>query len=216
MASFGAANIRNIALIGHGSAGKTSLSEAMLFDTGATMRRGRVEDGTTVSDWDDEESRRRLSVNVSVLPCEWRGHKVNVLDTPGFIDFVGETRGALAVADATLVVIDAVAGIEVGTELTWGYAEDAGLPRTVFINKMDRENARFSALLQNLRDAFGGTIVPAQLPIGGEGSEFRGIVRPDHPECLHRRECGGQRSAGANGRRGGDSPHAAHRGFRGR
>lgn len=175
MASFNAANIRNIALIGHGSSGKTTLSEAMLFNTGATSRRGRVEDGSTVSDWDDEETRRRISVNVSVIPCEWRDGKINVIDTPGFIDFVGEAKGGLQVADAALVVVDAVAGIEVGTELTWGYAEERSLPRAVFVNKMDRENARFSGIIQNLRDTFGGTIVPAQLPIG-EGPDFKGVV----------------------------------------
>jgi elongation factor G len=175
MANFSAANIRNIALIGHGSSGKTSLAEAMLFNTGAISRRGRVEDGSTVSDWDEEEIRRRISVNVSVVPCEWHDTKINVLDTPGFIDFAGETKGGLSVADAALVVVDAVAGIEVGTELGWGYADELALPRAVFVNKMDRENARFDGVLASLRETFGGTIVTAQLPIG-EGTEFRGVV----------------------------------------
>jgi elongation factor G len=175
MASFTTDQLRNVAIMGHSSCGKTTLVESMLFGTGATSRRGRVEDGSTVSDWDDEAIRRKISVGASVVPCEWREHKVNLLDTPGFIDFVGEVKSALSVADSALVLVDPVAGVEVGTELGWGYANEAKLPRAVFVNKMDRENAHFEAVLANLRDAFEGSIVPAQLPVG-EGSEFRGIV----------------------------------------
>jgi elongation factor G len=175
MANFTTAHLRNIAFVGHSSSGKSTLAEAMLFDTGATSRRGRVEDGTTVSDWDEEEIRRRISVNVSLIPCEWKDSKVNILDTPGFIDFVGELKAAVTVADSALVVLDSVAGIEVGTELAWGYLDDGSLPRAVFINKMDRENANFQRVLGNLREQFGGTIVPAQLPIG-EGGDFKGVV----------------------------------------
>src|SRR5450759_102749 len=175
MANFTTAHLRNIAFVGHSSSGKTTLAEAMLFDTGAVSRRGRVEDGTTVSDWDDEEIRRRISVNVSLIPCEWKDAKVNILDTPGFIDFVGELKAAATVVDSALVVLDSVAGIEVGTELAWGYLDESSLPRAVFINKMDRENANFQRVLGNLREQFGGTIVPAQLPIG-EGGDFKGVV----------------------------------------
>jgi elongation factor G len=175
MASHTTEQLRNVVLIGHSSSGKTTLAEALLFDTGATGRRGRVEDGTTVSDWDDEEIRRRISVGTSVIPCEWHDSKINLLDTPGFIDFVGETKGAVTVADAALVLVDSVAGIEVGTELGWGYLDERSLPRAVFINKMDRDNAGFQRVLGDIRNTFGGTIVPAQLPIG-EGGEFRGIV----------------------------------------
>jgi elongation factor G len=175
MANFTTAHIRNIALVGHSGSGKTTLAEAMLFDTGATSRRGRVEDGSTVSDWDDEEVRRHISVNVSLLPCEWRDSKVNIIDTPGFIDFVGEMKAGLTVADSAMVVVDSVAGAEVGTELAWGYLDESSLPRAIFINKMDRDNAHFEGALANLRSTFSGTIVPAQLPIG-EGSEFRGVV----------------------------------------
>jgi elongation factor G len=164
-----------VALVGHSSSGKTTLAEAMLYDTGASSRRGRVEDGTTVSDWDDEEIRRKISVNISVVPCEWRGHKINLLDTPGYIDFAGELRAAVAVSDAALVLVDAVAGVEVGTELGWNVLDEYARPRAIFINKMDRENARFRGVLSNLRDVLGGTIVPAQLPIG-EGPEFRGVI----------------------------------------
>jgi elongation factor G len=175
MASFRTDQLRNVVFIGHGSSGKTTLAESMLFDTGATSRRGRVEDGTTVSDWDDEAIRRRISVGASVIPCEWQGHKINLVDTPGFIDFVGEIKGALSVADAALVLVDPVAGVEVGTELGWGYADERELARAVFVNKMDRENAHFESVLGNLRETFDRAIVAAQWPVG-EGSEFRGVV----------------------------------------
>lgn len=175
MASYTTEQLRNVALIGHSSSGKTTLAEALLFDTGATGRRGRVEDGTTVSDWDDEAVRRKISVATSVIPCEWQGNKVNLLDTPGFIDFVGEIKGAVTVADSALVLVDAVAGIEVGTELGWGYLDERSLPRAIFVNKMDRENANFRRVLSGLRSILGGTIVAAQLPFG-EGGEFRGVI----------------------------------------
>ncbi len=175
MANYTTDQLRNVALIGHSSSGKTTLAEAMLFDTGATSRRGRVEDGTTIGDWDDEAIRRRISVSSSVIPCEWRSAKINLLDTPGFIDFVGETKGGVSVADAALVLVDAVAGVEVGTELGWGYLDERSLPRMVLINKMDRENARFQGVLSALREVFGGTVVAAQLPIGS-GPEFRGVI----------------------------------------
>ena len=175
MASYTTEQLRNVVLIGHSSSGKTTLAEALLFDTGASSRRGRVEDGSTVSDWDDEAIRRRISVGTSVVPCEWQGNKINILDTPGFIDFVGEAKGAVAVADAALVLVDSVAGVEVGTELGWGYLDERSLPRAIFVNKMDRDNAHFPQALSNVRNAFGGTIVPVQLPIG-EGGEFRGVV----------------------------------------
>jgi elongation factor G len=175
MASYTTAQLRNVVLIGHSSSGKTTLAESMVFNTGATSRRGRVEDGTTVADWDDEEIRRRISVGTSVVPCEHKGHKINVLDTPGFIDFVGETKGAIAVADAGIVLLDPVSGVEVGTELGWGYLDEADLPRVVFINKMDRDNASFENTLANLRSQFSGAIVPVQLPIGS-GGDFKGVV----------------------------------------
>jgi elongation factor G len=175
MASFGTDQLRNVVLIGHSSSGKTTLAESMLFDTGATSRRGRVEDGTTASDWDDEAIRRRISVGASVVPCEWQGQKINLVDTPGFIDFVGEIKGALSIADAALVLVDPVAGVEVGTELGWGYADERELPRAVFVNKMDRENAHFERVLGDLRETFDRAIVAAQWPVG-EGSEFRGVV----------------------------------------
>jgi elongation factor G len=175
MGTYATKDIRNIALVGHSGCGKTSLSEAMFFDTGAATRLGRVEDGTTVSDWDDEEKRRHVSINTAVIPCEWKGAKINLLDTPGYADFAGDVIAAVAVADAGLVMVDAVAGAEVGTELTWSYLNERSLPRLVVVNKMDRENANFDKALQSLREHFAGAIVALQVPIGKE-HDFRGVV----------------------------------------
>jgi elongation factor G len=167
--------LRNIVLLSHGGAGKTSLAEAMLYDSGGVSRLGRVDEGTTVSDYDPEEIRRKISVNTSVIPCEWDGHKVNVLDTPGYADFVGEVKGALRAADSAIVILDAVAGVEVGTELVWEYADELDLPRMLFVNKMDRENADFNRAVGQAQAGLPGNIVPLQLPIGAQES-FEGVV----------------------------------------
>lgn len=166
--------IRNIAVIAHGGSGKTSLTEAMLFNTGASSRLGKVDDGNTVSDYLPEEVKRKISISTSLVPCEYRDCKINILDTPGFADFTGEVVAALRAADNVLVVQSAVAGgVEVQTEIYW---EMAGkLPKVVFINKMDRENANFYKSLEALREMFGGTIVPITLPIGAEAN-FKGVV----------------------------------------
>jgi len=175
MKDYGTEKLRNLALLSHCSAGKTSLAEAMLFNTGATTRLGKVEEGTTVSDYDEEEIQRRISLSTSVIPCEWNGYKINVLDTPGYADFVGEVKGAVRVADGAVILLDAVAGVEVGTELVWRYADEHELPRLVFINKMDRENANFSNSLEGLEEKFDADFIQLQLPIGRE-EEFRGVV----------------------------------------
>ncbi len=175
MKQYAADHIRNIALMGHSGAGKTSLAEVMLFDAGALTRMGRVEDGNTVSDYDPEEKRRSISINLTVLPVEWQGIKLNFLDAPGYVDFVGEEHSAAAAADAALIVVDAVAGVEVGTEVAWQIAEDNGLPRIVYVNKMARENANPDTVLAELRSVFGANFVPIQVPIGAETS-FRGVV----------------------------------------
>jgi elongation factor G len=167
--------IRNVALVAHGGAGKTSLTEALLFNTGVLTRMGRVEDGTTVSDFDDEEIRRSLSLSTSLIPCEWQEHKVNVLDTPGFLDFVGEVKNALRVVEGAVVLVDAVAGVEVGTELVWGYAAERELPRMVVVSKMDRDNADYQGALSALRDAFDANFVPLVLPIG-KSQAFNGVL----------------------------------------
>jgi elongation factor G len=175
MKSYKSEELRNISLLAHGSAGKTSLAEAMLFATGATNRLGKVEEGTTVADFDDEETQRKISLSTALIPCEWDGYKINVLDAPGYADFVGEMLQAIRVADSAVIVLDSVAGVEVGTEVVWNLAEEAKLPRLVVINKMDRENANFYQALESLETKFDATFVPLQLPLGSQ-SGFRGVV----------------------------------------
>ncbi|MBI4785973.1 MAG: elongation factor G [Chloroflexi bacterium] len=175
MNEYKAEKIRNIVLVGHSSSGKTSLAEALLFSTGAVTRLGKVDDSTSVSDFDPEEQRRKISINTSLIPCEWNGYKINLLDTPGYIDFVGEVKSALRVADCAIVVVDAVSGVEVGTELVWQYAEELKLPRVILINKLDRENSDFDRVLAQLRERFGKGVVSLQIPIGKEAN-FKGEV----------------------------------------
>lgn len=175
MNEYKAEKIRNIALVGHSSSGKTSLAEALLFSTGAVTRLGKVDDHTSISDYDPEEQRRKISINTSLIPCEWNGYKINVLDTPGYVDFVGEVKSALRVADCAIVVVDAVSGVEVGTELVWQYAEEMHVPRIIFINKLDRENADFDRALDQLRTSFGKGVASLQIPIGKEAN-FKGEV----------------------------------------
>ena len=170
--------LRNVALVSHGGAGKTMLAEAFLHATGATTRLGKVEDGTTVSDYDDEEHRRKISIYSSVIPIEHRDHKINVIDAPGYTDFVGEMISALSVADGAIILVDAVAGIEVGTELAWRYADQFNLPRFFVINKMDRDNADFEktfAAIEEFVLAHGKRVVKVHLPIG-EKQNFKGVV----------------------------------------
>jgi len=167
--------LRNVVLLGHGSAGKTSLAEALAFASGAVNRMGSVEDGTTVADFDEEEIRRHISLNLGLVPVEWKNCKINVLDTPGYTDFVGEVKSAIRVADLALILVDAVSGVEVGTELVWNFCEEQGLPRMVVVNKLNRENANLGRVLETLRESFGGNLFPIQAPIGAEG-DFAGVV----------------------------------------
>ena len=170
--------LRNIALVSHGGAGKTMLAEAFLHATGATTRLGKVEDGTTVSDYDEEENRRKISIYSSVIPVEHRDHKINVIDAPGYNDFVGEAISALSVADGAVILVDAVAGVEVGTELAWRYADEFKLPRFFLINKMDRDNADFDktyAALEEFVRGHGKRAIKVHLPIG-EKQTFKGVV----------------------------------------
>ncbi len=168
-------NIRNIAMVSHSGAGKTMLAEAFLHFTGATTRLGKVEEGNTVSDFEDEEIRRRLSLSTSILPVEYRDCKINLLDTPGYTDFVGEVISALRVADGVMVLVDAVAGAEVGTEITWNYCNEFNLPRFVVINKMNRDNANFQKALDSVREISDLRLVPVQLPLG-EKADFKGVI----------------------------------------
>ncbi len=168
-------NIRNVVLAGHSGAGKTTLTEAMLFTAGTLTRMGKVEDGNTVSDHDPEEVRRGISVSLSLAPVEWRSVKVNVLDAPGYADFIGDVKGALRAADCCLFVVSAVDGVEVQTEVVWELAVEAGLPRAIFINKIDRERASFERTMDGLVAAFGTQVAPIHLPIGEE-HEFSGVM----------------------------------------
>ena len=167
--------LRNVVLLSHSGAGKTSLAEAMLYDTGAITRMGRVEEGTTVSDYDQEEVKRGISLNLTPIPCEWQECKINLLDTPGYLDFLGEVKSGVRAADAAVIVLDAVAGVEVGTELVWKYADERELPRLVVINKLDRENADWERVLTQLQENFELRFVPLQVPVGQEAN-FRGVV----------------------------------------
>jgi len=168
-------NIRNVALVGHGGSGKTTLAEALLHCAGCISRVGRVEDGSTVSDFEPEEQRHRISVSVALVPFEWQGHRINVLDCPGYADFASETEAALAVADLAVFVVSAVDGVEVQTEAMWRVAEAMGLPRMIFVNKLDRERASFPRVLEQLQERFGAGIAPLELPIGEEAA-FAGIA----------------------------------------
>jgi len=167
--------IRNVVLLGHGSSGKTTLSEALLFGSGAISRLGTVEEKNTVSDYDEEEHARGLSVNLSVLPCEWRDTLLNILDAPGYTDFVGEVKAGLRAADSAVLVVCAASGVEVGAELHWQFATEDGLPRMVFVNKMDRDNASFEHTLEQLRTKFDARFVPITIPMGSFTS-FSGVI----------------------------------------
>jgi len=175
MKTYETAQIRNVALIGHGGSGKTTLAEAMMYQIGAIGRMGKVETGTTLSDTDVDEVQRKFSISTSLLPVQYNNTKINVLDSPGFADFVGEVVGALHVADAALLVVDAVNVVEVQTERYWRMAEARSLPRLIFINKMDKEHANFDSALSALKARFGSSVVAIQLPIG-EQAGFRGVV----------------------------------------
>ncbi|MDD2372863.1 MAG: elongation factor G [Syntrophomonadaceae bacterium] len=165
--------IRNIALVGHGGTGKTSLVEAMLYNTGAIKRMGKVDDGNAAADYLPEEVKRKITISTALVPCEYRDHKINVLDTPGYADFYFEVTGAMRVVDSMLMVFSATAGVEVQTEVIW---EDfPEVPKMAFINKMDRENADYYKVLNEMKESFADNIVPVQLPIGAEDN-FKGVV----------------------------------------
>lgn len=175
MKEYSASEIRNIVLLGHGSSGKTSLAEVLLYDCGAISRIGRVEEKNTTSDYDEDEQARGFSVNCSVLPCEWSGSKVNILDAPGYMDFVGEVKAAIRAADSGVLVVCAASGVEVGAEIHWGYLEEASMPRLVLVNKMDRDNASFERTVEQLAEKFEAAFVPLTLPIGSQAT-FEGVI----------------------------------------
>jgi elongation factor G len=168
-------DIRNVALAGHGGAGKTTLAEAMMYSAGAAKRLGRVEEGTTLSDYSEEEIKRGNSISVGVLQCEYGGKHFNVLDLPGYADFISDTLSGVRVSDAVVMVINAVSGIEVGTHTAYGYAEKYGIPRAFFINRMDRERADFDAAVKSIEEGFDIKVTPFSIPIGAEG-DFKGVI----------------------------------------
>ena len=169
------AKIRNVGIVAHGGAGKTTLAEAILFDAGATSRLGKVEDGTTVTDFDEDEIKRRMSISSALAFCEWKGHKLNLVDTPGASIYLTDTRNCLRVLDSALVVVSSVSGVKVQTEKVWSFAESGNKTRVIFINKMDQEQADFFRVLEDVRKNLCSIATPVQLPIGAEAS-FRGIV----------------------------------------
>ncbi|HEY8491354.1 MAG TPA: elongation factor G [Dehalococcoidia bacterium] len=175
MKSYPTERIRNVALASHGGVGKTSLGEAMLYLTGAVSRLGRVDDGTSTSDFDPDEVKRKISINLSLLPCEWKDTKVNVIDTPGYADFLAEMKAGIRAADATVILVDATSAVETGTDYAWQFTEERGLPRLFFVTRMDRENADFAQAVADIQAAFGARCTPLQVPIGRE-HDFKGVV----------------------------------------
>src|SRR6185437_2546343 len=175
MKVYDAASLRNVALVGHSGSGKTQLVSALLFDAGAVNRLGKVDDGTTVTDYDEEEIARKHTLSDSVAYAEWNKTKINFIDTPGMANFLSDARAALRVADAALVVVDAVAGVEVSTEKVWDAADELSVPRLIALNRLDRERASVDRSVESLRSVFGRAVVPIHLPIGEE-KHFTGIV----------------------------------------
>ena len=173
--SYEPSKIRNVALLAHYGAGKTSLAETMLFTSGAIKRLGSVDEGTSTSDYEPSEIERHMSMNLSVLPQEWKGNKLNVIDTPGYADFVGELKAGLRISDGAVILVCAASGVEVGTEQVWDYAEKLNLPRLIFLNKMDRDNADFFRSLEEIQAKLAARCLPVQLPIGSQ-SDFQGTV----------------------------------------
>ncbi|MBV9170971.1 MAG: GTP-binding protein, partial [Chloroflexi bacterium] len=173
MKEYAPAQLRNVGLFSHGGAGKTTLAEALLFRAGAITRMGTIEDGNTTTDFDPEELKRQMSVSLAVAPLEWQGHKVNLLDAPGYADFYGEVAEAVRVADSALILVDGVAGPQVGTDAVWKRTAD--LPKLLVVNKMDRENADFRSVLESLRERYGKSVVPLVFPIG-KADGLSGVV----------------------------------------
>lgn len=175
MKTYSSKKLRNVGILAHGGAGKTSLTEAMLYNAGHISRLGKVDEGTTATDYLPEEIKRQVTVSTTLAPVEWNDHKINILDTPGYADFIGEVKSAYRAVDGVILVVDGVAGVEVQTEVHWDTAEEGNIPRLIFINKLDRENSNFNKVLEQLQEQFGNAIVPLTLPIGSEDS-FSGVI----------------------------------------
>jgi elongation factor G len=182
MKQYALEQIRNVALAGHGGSGKTTLAEHLLYIAGHIDRVGSIEAGNTTSDFDPEEQRRKISLSATLLPIEWEGHKINLIDAPGFPDFIGELYSAIQVVDSVILVAPAQAELEVGFENAWELCEARKLPRLIFVNKMERDGADYNGLLQTLRNAYGNRIVPLQIPIGTE-TQFKGVIDVLHQKA---------------------------------
>src|SRR5437868_11358805 len=180
MKEYPPAQLRNVGLFSHGGAGQTALVEALLFRAGAITRTGSVEDGNTTTDFDPEELKRQMSVSLAVAPLEWQGHKINLLDTPGYADFYGEVAEATRVADSALILVDGVAGPQVGTDAVW--KRTAHLPRLLVVNKMDRENSDYRSALDSLRERYGKGVVPLVFPIG-KADTLSGVIDLDESKA---------------------------------
>jgi len=178
--------IRNVAVIGSGSSGKTSLCEALLFKAGVINRQGNIKEGNTASDYDPEEIKRQISIHATLLPLEWKNHKINLIDTPGYIDFIGDAISSIRVADSLIIVVDAVSGAGSALENLWKIADKYNTPRIIVVNKMGKSQADFDGTIEKLRQKFGSEIVPVQIPIG-EGASFSGVhslLKPEIPDDL--------------------------------
>lgn len=175
MKNYSADEIRNVAILGHSGCGKTTIAEAVLHVSGVSKRFGRIEEGNTISDYDAEEIKRKVSVNASMIPVEWLDNKINFIDTPGYFDFAGEVKQALSVADLAVIVVNAKSGVEVGTELAWEYAEEMNVPKMIFVNGMDDENANFDEVVESMKQVFGKSIAPLQVPFY-DNARFKGFV----------------------------------------
>ena len=175
MKAYNTREVRNLALVGHSGSGKTNLTEALLYQSGATKQIGHVDQKNTLSDFSKEEKERGTSIGTSIIPIEWRKMKLNIIDTPGYMDFISEAMGALRAAEAALMIIDATAGVQVGSERMWKYTEEIGLPRIIFVNKIDGENVNFRELMEQIESLFGKKVIPFSVPIG-EGENFVGVT----------------------------------------
>lgn len=176
MKNYTANEVRNVVLLGHSGCGKTTYTEAALYYSGGTKRFGKIDEGNTTSDYDPEEIRRKVSVSTSILPVEWQETKINFLDTPGYFDFVGEAKLAMSAADTALILVSARSGVEVGTEKAWEYAQEMDMPKIIFINQMDDENADFQKTLITMREKFGKSVAPLQIPFNDENGNFIGFI----------------------------------------
>jgi elongation factor G len=181
--NFDIEKIRNIAVIAHGGAGKTSLVEAMLFNSNTTDRLGKVEDGNTITDYEPEEITRKISISSSLAFCSWKGHRINIVDTPGYINFIEDTKGCLSIVDGAVVIISALSGVKAETEKIWQFASEYEIPRIIFINKMDRENAKFDRAIGEIEKIYNASVIPLNIPMG-EGEEFKGIIDIFHMKAI--------------------------------